>query len=1157
MTQLREIDSLYPFVAAYHFFIFVFRQIRFENCLKVIVVLIMSGRFSNQMEVLFYKYGIFSSRHPVLMIFLSAVIILSCCYPLLNLPIPGSEPQQFFTLLKDMSEGDMKLKQQDFPTWYSHSNRTAYIQQFVVKFSTALSSGKTASTSQLIKAALFSTFSILEEIRNFSLDNSLSIQNDCFHVTTTAIKTKRQLKSMFPENDCLLISPASYWNNHLQKFMADQDIQKTVNQYESKTLKAPPSVKEMMFGLHSKHISFKLKNSVFSYTITLVLKKYNPKLIRSLEKRLHLLYSSPKLEPSYHICEVELTEKNKEICSNLFQFVTNIYYKSQLRFNHLLPLLSTYFLLGCYIYFSVRKINFVKSKIGMAFSAVVSVIASLMMAVGLCSLMGLTPKLNGGEMFPYLVCFIGLENILVITKSVVATHSHFDVDKRIAIGLSREGGSIIKNLFLELVIIGLGYLTYVPRINEFCAFAFVGILTDFFIGMFFFVTVLSLDIRRLDVEDPYQEPVSNDSELLYPVNGKTLKKRNWKRLTKSSETRSSQLEDGGKAQSILKVPRRLRVVFFVADTRMVQRGLMVMVVVWIALLVYSDPAGLFNHNQSSVTDGSLNLDIISSLKDLDEAVPTSHEINWGFKDILSSHYLSFRHWPTLFAYYNITLAEKFISVLPSILVPVPLSQDFHKVFDKKNDKPLNEKPSSSSTVLPDIHFPMHLPGLEYNTLTGLEYYITLIIGAVSGIIIFFLLNIMYQCICSRRYSLPPAPVSDPGECIRIQLKGHSFKIDSVYVEGVTVTSADLSGELRTWDTHSGDCTSVIPRDMVEEVWPDEGPSTSRFQYNPNTQRRASNSLSAVTAKASVWSVVSSGQFIIVGCSDGRIEVWDSASSVIHCKYTSNRDGVVGLACEDRRVVAARITGRLDFFVLEDFMEQQRTHKRTPSDILLHNPAGTVVNLQLLNTVKSAHQQPICAFEMCMRRVLTGSRDNTLKLYNFQDAKCQFTLFGHSSPITVIYMDKHAPAGAVSGSTDGTVWLWDLLSGKGLHKMKKHKGAILSVQCSMHYIVSSAEDCNMCIWSRRTGSLLHKKQLDSCSPSALSLLGQNWCVTGGKGYLFLWDIRNGELIRRFPLAHRSSIQPTVENISVSTDLCVVCVLGHELLVVRFPAVLEKD
>lgn len=38
-------------------------------------------------------------------------------------------------------------------------------------------------------------------------------------------------------------------------------------------------------------------------------------------------------------------------------------------------------------------------------------------------------------------------------------------------------------------------------LQEFCLFAVVGLVSDFFLQMFFFTTVLSIDIRRMEVGD--------------------------------------------------------------------------------------------------------------------------------------------------------------------------------------------------------------------------------------------------------------------------------------------------------------------------------------------------------------------------------------------------------------------------------------------------------------------------------------------------------------------------------------------------------------------------------------------------------------------------------------------------------------------------------
>lgn len=94
------------------------------------------------------------------------------------------------------------------------------------------------------------------------------------------------------------------------------------------------------------------------------------------------------------------------------------------------------------------------------------------------------------EIFPYLVVVIGLENVLVLTKSVVSTPVDLEVKLRIAqgeerarvrrvspsgcgskpvclfhAGLSNESWSIMKNMATELCIVLIGYFTLVPAIQ--------------------------------------------------------------------------------------------------------------------------------------------------------------------------------------------------------------------------------------------------------------------------------------------------------------------------------------------------------------------------------------------------------------------------------------------------------------------------------------------------------------------------------------------------------------------------------------------------------------------------------------------------------------------------------------------------------------------
>lgn len=148
---------------------------------------------------------------------------------------------------------------------------------------------------------------------------------------------------------------------------------------------------------------------------------------------------------------------------------------------------------------------------------------------------------------------------------------------------------------------------------------------------------------------------------------------------------------------ILKLPKRLRLVYFWARMRLIQRGLMLGLVVWIVVLVHSmglvgkitdNPSNLgpniadsvhpfiqmfTGHNGSAeeaVEEGP------SSPKE-PQASSSSHEnANLHHSNVRLWEDLPTKHWTTLFGYYNISVAGRYISILPPIFlsVPVPASR---------------------------------------------------------------------------------------------------------------------------------------------------------------------------------------------------------------------------------------------------------------------------------------------------------------------------------------------------------------------------------------------------------------------------------------------------------------------------------------------------
>ncbi|KAM7070849.1 sterol regulatory element-binding protein cleavage-activating protein isoform 1-T4 [Acridotheres tristis] len=819
----------------------------------------LTERLRERISGAFYSHGLLCASYPIPIILFTALCILACCYPLLKLPLPGTGPVEFSTPVKDYAPpgaGPQPGDPAERPDWYVGAP-VAYIQQIFVK-ATVSPWQKNFLAVDVFRSPLSRVFQLVEEIRNHALRDSSgvrSLEEVCLQVTDL-LPGLRKLRNLLPEHGCLLLSPGNFWQNDRERFNADPDIIKTIHQHEPKTLQTSATLKDLLFGLPGRYSGVSLYNRrrVVSYTVTLGLQHYDSRFLSSLRSRLKLLHPSPN-------------------CSLREEHVVHVHFKEEIGIAELIPLVTTYIILFAYIYFSTRKIDMVKSKWGLALAAVVTVLSSLLMSVGLCTLFGLTPTLNGGEIFPYLVVVIGLENVLVLTKSVVSTPVDLEVKLRIAQGLSNESWSIMKNMATELGIILIGYFTLVPAIQEFCLFAVVGLVSDFFLQMFFFTTVLSIDIRRMELADLNKRlpPESCLAAAKAPCRARpaALRAHSLSLQAHTITLQPSSLRN-------LRLPKRLRVIYFFARTRLAQRLIMAGTVIWIGILVYTDPAGLRTYLTSQVTEQSplgdaglppmpvpggvlpagdpkMDLSVFPSEPlQLSEnqtqqreqkagLEPNQHtwaqgaegrgngqvelgteaEVTWGAEDEEIWRKLSFRHWPALFSYYNITLAKRYISILPAI--PVTLYLNPQEALEVRH-------PQEASRYQPFLAGRREPgPPPEHSAQPRGHQDVTLYkvaaLGLASGMLLVLLLFCLYRVLCPKNYGQNgpgrrrrgDLPCDDYGysppetEIVPLVLRGHLMDIECLASDGMLLVSCCLVGQIRVWDAQTGDCLTVIPK----------------------------------------------------------------------------------------------------------------------------------------------------------------------------------------------------------------------------------------------------------------------------------------------------------------------------------------------------------
>ncbi|XP_021061734.1 sterol regulatory element-binding protein cleavage-activating protein [Mus pahari] len=1272
----------------------------------------LTERLREKISQAFYNHGLLCASYPIPIILFTGLCIVACCYPLLKLPLPGTGPVEFSTPVKGYSPppADSDHKQgepSEQPEWYVGAP-VAYIQQIFVKSSVS-PWHRNLLAVDVFRSPLSRAFQLVEEIRNHVLRDSSgtkSLEEVCLQVTDL-LPGLRKLRSLLPEHGCLLLSPGNFWQNDWERFHADPDIIGTIHQHEPKTLQTSATLKDLLFGVPGKYsgVSLYTRKRMVSYTITLVFQRYHAKFLSSLRARLMLLHPSPN-------------------CSLRAENLVHVHFKEEIGIAELIPLVTTYIILFAYIYFSTRKIDMVKSKWGLALAAVVTVLSSLLMSVGLCTLFGLTPTLNGGEIFPYLVVVIGLENVLVLTKSVVSTPVDLEVKLRIAQGLSSESWSIMKNAATELGIILIGYFTLVPAIQEFCLFAVVGLLSDFFLQMLFFTTVLSIDIRRMELADLNKRvPPESCLPSAKPVGRPARYER--QQAVRPSMPHTITLQPSSFRN--LRLPKRLRVIYFLARTRLAQRLIMAGTVVWIGILVYTDPAGLRTYLAAQVTEQSpLGEGSLGPMPVPSGVLPASHpdpafsifppdapklpenqtlpgelpehagpaegvhdsrapEVTWGPEDEELWRKLSFRHWPTLFNYYNITLAKRYISLLP--VIPVTLHLNPREALEGRHPQ------DGRSAWAPPEPLPAGLwesgpkgPG-GTQTHGDITLYKVAALGLAAGIVLVLLLLCLYRVLCPRNYGQPGGgpgrrrrgelPCDDYGyappetEIVPLVLRGHLMDIECLASDGMLLVSCCLAGQVCVWDAQTGDCLTRIPRPgprrdscgggafeaqeswerlsdggkaspeepgdspplrrrprgppppslfgdqpdltclidtnfsvqlppeptqpeprhrvgcgrsrdsgydfsrLVQRVYQEEGlaavhmpalrppspvpPLPQASQEEGTAPEKGSPPLAWTPSTAgSIWSLELQGSLIVVGRSSGRLEVWDAIEGVLCCSNEEISSGITALVFLDRRIVAARLNGSLDFFSLETHtslspLQFRGTPGRGSSPSSSVYSSSNTVACHRTHTVPCAHQKPITALRAAAGRLVTGSQDHTLRVFRLDDSCCLFTLKGHSGAITTVYIDQTMVL--ASGGQDGAICLWDVLTGSRVSQTFAHRGDVTSLTCTTSCVISSGLDDFISIWDRSTGIKLYSIQQDLGCGASLGVISDNLLVTGGQGCVSFWDLNYGDLLQTVYLGKNSEAQPA-RQILVLDNAAIVCNFGSELSLVYVPSVLEK-
>jgi Sterol-sensing domain of SREBP cleavage-activation len=162
---------------------------------------------------------------------------------------------------------------------------------------------------------------------------------------------------------------------------------------------------------------------------------------------------------------------------------------------------TAYVLAVVYFLFSLTKLRAVESRLGLTVTVIAQIAVSIMSSFTICAVFKIDLSKIPREAYPLVVLTIGLENMFRLINAVIITPSQNPTAWRIGEAVGRTGHVALAGVAQNLFILWLLCKVVSPGVAAFCTFAAIALVFDFLFLLTFFVAVLSVDVRRMELSD--------------------------------------------------------------------------------------------------------------------------------------------------------------------------------------------------------------------------------------------------------------------------------------------------------------------------------------------------------------------------------------------------------------------------------------------------------------------------------------------------------------------------------------------------------------------------------------------------------------------------------------------------------------------------------
>ena len=320
-----------------------------------------------------------------------------------------------------------------------------------------------------------------------------------------------------------------------------------------------------------------------------------------------------------------------------------------------------------------------------------------------------------------------------------------------------------------------------------------------------------------------------------------------------------------------------------------------------------------------------------------------------------------------------------------------------------------------------------------------------------------------------------------GQCLKV-LEGHSEGVVCLRFDSNILVSGSVDRTVKVWNFRTGECFTLRGHcDWVNavQIWDTNAPPSSCDSAPAPAPADALVPCGSAAAGAHSAPQIDPGKMLFSASDDGTIRLWDLAARtcVRMLKGHVGQVQTLKLIMVDEEVEAPPTDGSDTEGDAQDAPPSHAApHPHASSSRTPFSPDPSAAGTPALSRRPTAERAAVVTRQKPV--LVSGSLDNTIKLWDIDAGKVTRTLFGHIEGVWAVESDKLR---LVSGSHDRTIKVRLLVSSLRAHDtdipaqiwthqgtcdatLVGHRGAVTCIALGEDKIVSGSDDGDVRVWS---------------------------------------------------------------------------------------------